>query len=172
MQLDIGEYQIRSWWPNDEDTIVKYANNRKVWINMRDVFPHPYMEKDARDWIRFATQQNPETHFAIASAREAIGGIGLYLQEDVHRCSAEIGYWLGEPFWGKGIATRALCALTEYAFAHFDLMRIYATVFEWNPASARVLEKAGYLYEGRLRKSVMKDGKAIDQLLYALVRER
>ena len=171
MQLDIGEWQVRSWRPEDEGAIVKYANNRKVWINLRDRFPHPYTAKDARDWIQSATQQNPETHFAIASAQEAIGGIGFRLQEDVHRRSAEIGYWLGEPFWGKGIATRALCALTEYAFTHFDLVRIYATVFEWNPASARVLEKAGYQYEGRLRKSVTKDGKTIDQLLYALLRE-
>ncbi len=172
MQLDVGEWQIRSWRPEDEATIVKYANNRKVWINLRDRFPHPYTEQDARDWIQSATQQNPETHFVIASAQEAIGGIGLRLQEDVHRRSAEIGYWLGEPFWGQGVATRALCALTEYGFAHFDLVRIFATVFEWNPASARVLEKAGYQYEGRLRKSVTKDGKTIDQLLYALVRER
>ena len=172
MQLDIGVWQIRSFRPEDERAVVKYANNRKVWINLRDSFPHPYTEKDARDWIHFATQQKPETNFALASAQEASGGIGLRLQEDVHRRSAEVGYWLGEPFWGRGIATTALSALTEYAFGHFDLVRIYATTFEWNPASARVLEKAGYQYEGRLRKSVTKDGKSIDQLLYALVREQ
>ncbi len=171
MQLDNGGYQIRSWRPEDEDTVVKYANNRRVWINMRDVFPHPYEKKDAREWIQSATHQIPETHFAIASAREAIGGIGLRLQEDVHRRSAEVGYWLGEPFWGRGIATTALSALTEFAFGHFDLVRIYATTFEWNPASARVLEKAGYQYEGRLRKNVTKDGNTIDQFLYGLVRE-
>ncbi len=95
-------------------------------------------------------------------------GIGV---AGVNRHSAEIGYWLGEPFWGQGIATKAVRALTEYAFAHLDLVRIYGTVFEWNPASARVLEKAGYTHEGRLRKSITKDGKIIDQLLYAIVRE-
>ena len=95
-------------------------------------------------------------------------GIGV---AGVNRRSAEIGYWLGEPFWGQGIATKAVGALTDYAYAHLDLIRLYATVFEWNPASARVLEKAGYAHEGRLRKSVTKDGKIIDQLLYAIVRE-
>ena len=109
--------------------------------------------------------------YAIASNEEAIGGIGLRLQTDVHRRSAELGYWLGEPFWGQGIATKAVGALTEYAFAHLDLIRLYATVFEWNPASARVLEKAGYIYEGGRRKSATKDGKTIDQLLDAIVRE-
>ena len=171
MQLDIGGYQIRNWRPEDEDTVVKYANNRRVWINLRDVFPHPYTENNTREWIQSATHQNLETHFAIASAQEAIGGIGFRLQEDVHRRSAEIGYWLGEPFWGKGIATRALGGLTEYAFNHFDLVRLYGAVFEWNPASGRVLEKAGYQYEGRLRKNVTKDSKTRDQLMYAMVRE-
>ena len=109
--------------------------------------------------------------YAIASDEEAIGGIGLRWQQDVHRRSAEIGYWVGEPFWGQGIATKAVRALTEYAFVNPGLIRIYASVFELNPASARVLEKAGYTYEGRLRKSVTKDGITIDQLLYAIVRE-
>jgi len=171
MQIDLGEWQIRSWRRSDEIALVKYGNNRKIWINVRDAFPHPYTKQDARAWIQQATQQNPETQFAVASSEEAIGGIGLILQHDVYRKSAEIGYWLGEPFWGMGIATKAVGALTEYAFAQFDLARLFATVFEWNPASARVLEKAGYRCEGRLRKSVTKDGKTIDEFLYSITRE-
>ncbi len=151
--------------------LAKYADNRSIWLNLRDRFPNPYREEDAQEWIQRADAQQSELTYAIASDEEAIGGIGLQLQQDVHRRSAEIGYWLGEPFWGQGIATKALGGLTEYAFAHLDLIRLYATVFEWNPASARVLEKAGYSYDGRLRKSVTQDGKTIDQLLYATVRE-
>lgn len=138
---------------------------------MRDSFPFPYTVEDARAWIGFASGQCPETNFAIADVEEAIGGIGLRLGEDVFHRTAEIGYWLGEPHWGKGIATRAVQALTDYAFQSFDLARIQATVYEWNPASARVLEKAGYVCEGRLRKSITKDGKTIDQFLYARVLE-
>jgi RimJ/RimL family protein N-acetyltransferase len=102
---------------------------------------------------------------------EAVGGIGFTLQQDVAFRSAEIGYWLGEEFWGRGIATEALKAVTEHAFNEYDLCRLYAHVFEWNQASARVLEKAGYEFEGRLRKSVTKDGKTIDQLMYAITRD-
>ena len=115
--------------------------------------------------------RRPETNFAIASATEAIGGIGLELGRDVHRRSANVGYWLGEPYWGRGIATGALRAFTEFAFAEFDLVRIDANVYEWNPASARVLEKSGYECEGRLRRSITKDGQTIDQWLYAIVRD-
>jgi RimJ/RimL family protein N-acetyltransferase len=171
MQIDLGEWQIRSFRPGDAAAIAKYANNRRVWINLRDRFPHPYFREHAEAWITHCLRQAPETSFAIASAEEAIGGIGLTPQEDVHRHSAEVGYWLGEPFWGRGIATSALRAVTEYAFAEFELVRLYAFVFEWNRASARVLEKAGYTYEGCLRKSAIKDGESIDQLLYALVLE-
>ena len=151
--------------------LVKYADNRNIWINLRDRFPNPYREEDAQDWIERANASPSESTYAIASDEEAIGGIGLQFQQDVYRRSAEIGYWLGEVFWGQGIATKAVRGLTEYAFAHLDLIRLYAGVFEWNPASARVLEKAGYAYEGRRRKSVTKDGKTIDELLYAIVRE-
>ena len=104
-------------------------------------------------------------------AGEAVGGIGFTPQHDVERRSAEIGYWLAEEFWGRGIATEALIAVTEYAFANFDLCRLYAHVFDWNGASARVLEKAGYEFEGRLKKSVTKNGQIIDQLMYAKIRE-
>ena len=99
-----------------------------------------------------------------------IGGIGLELGSDIFQRSAEMGYWLGEPFWGRGIATEAVRAITNYAFSTFNLCRIYAGVFEWNPASMRVLEKAGYICEGRLKKSVFKDGRVIDQFLYAMTR--
>ena len=171
MQLYIGEWQIRSWQPDDEAALVRYANNRKVWLNLRDAFPFPYTVQDARTWIQLATEESPETNFAIASNQEAIGAIGLRLGEDVFVRSAEVGYWLGEPYWGMGIATKAVKAITEYAFANFGLVRIQANVFEWNPASARVLEKAGYVCEGRLRKGVTKDGKTIDHYIYAILRE-
>ncbi len=169
--IDIGGWWIRSWRPTDVTALLKYADNRNIWLNLRDRFPNPYLEEDAQQWIERANAPQSELTYAIASNEEAIGGIGLHLQQDVYRRSAEIGYWLGEPFWGQGIVTKAVRALTEYAFANLDLIRIYGAVFEWNPASARVLEKAGYTYEGRLWKSVTKDGKTIDQLLYAIVRE-
>lgn len=164
MLIEFGEWQIRSFRPGDAPALAKYANNRKVWRNLRDRFPHPYHLQHAEVWIDLAAAQTPETNFAI-------GGIGLELHRDVHRRSANVGYWLGEPYWGRGIATGALRAFTEYAFGEFDLVRIDANVYEWNPASARVLEKAGYEYEGRLRKSITKDGQTIDQWLYAIVRE-
>jgi len=163
---------VRSWQWRDRDAIVRYANNRKVSINLRDRFPYPYTARDARDWLDVVVDQKPLTDFAIDVASEAVGGIGFTPQHDVERRSAEIGYWLGEPFWGRGIASEALSVVTEYAFANFDLCRLYAHVFDWNGASARVLEKAGYEFEGRLRKSVTKDGQTIDQLIYAIIREK
>ena len=171
MQVDFGEWMIRSFRPEDAPALAKYGNNRAVWRNLWDRHPYPYTIADAEEWIRFAMDQEPETIFAIASADEAIGCIGMLPQDDVARISAEVGYWLGEPFWGRGIATAALEALTEYAYGEFDLVRLFATVMEWNPASARVLEKAGFQYEGLLRKSAIKDGRIIDQWLYAIVRE-
>ena len=171
MQIDLSEWQIRSWLPGDARSLVKYANNRNVSINLRDAFPYPYTSEHANEWLQLVAGQVPEANFAIASSEEAIGGIGLRLGEDVFRRTAEIGYWLGEPFWGMGIATRAVVALTDFAFDEFDLERIQAHVFEWNPASARVLEKAGYHLEGRLRKSITKDGRTIDRFLYARIKE-
>jgi RimJ/RimL family protein N-acetyltransferase len=149
---------------------VRHANNRNVWINLRDRFPHPYTAGDARRWLDMVVDQKPETNFAIAVADEAVGGIGFTVQPDVARRSAEIGYWLSVDFWGRGITTEALIAVTDYAFSHYDVCRLFAHVLDWNGASARVLEKAGYTFEGRLRKSVTKDGQTIDQLMYAIIR--
>ncbi|MBZ5535656.1 MAG: GNAT family N-acetyltransferase [Acidobacteriia bacterium] len=170
MEIPIDPWKLRSFEITDVVALVKYANNWKVARNLWDSFPHPYTTEDALGWIHYALAKKPETHFAIASPNEVIGGIGFYPQRDIYRQSAEIGLWVGEPFWGKGIATLALKAATEYAFAHLNLVRLYAGVFEWNPASARALEKAGYVFEGRLRKSVVKDGENIDQLMYAIIR--
>lgn len=125
---------------------------------------------DARRWIRQASGISPQTQFAIVVEGAAVGGIGLDLRSDIFRRSAEIGYWLGEPFWGRGLTTEAVRAVTDYAFETFDLRRIDAGVFEWNRASMRVLEKAGYTCEARLRKSITKEGQTIDQLIYARVR--
>ncbi len=170
MEIGIGAWKLRPWAAGDEAALVKYANNRKIWRNLRDAFPHPYTMDDARAWVSKNFGRDEVTEFAIASDSEAIGGIGIRLEQDVARRSAEIGYWLGEPFWGKGIATLAVRAVSAYAFANFDLVRLQACVFEWNPASCRVLEKAGFSLEARLRKAVTKDGQTIDQFTYALVR--
>jgi len=162
---------VRGWEWRDLNAIVRHANNRNVWINLRDRFPHPYTVNDARRWLETVVNEKPLTSFAIAVQDEAVGGIGFTVQPDVARRSAEIGYWLGEEFWGRGITTEALIAVTDYAFSNYDVCRLYAHVFDWNVASARVLEKAGYVFEGRLRKSVTKDGQTIDQLMYAIIRE-
>jgi len=171
MRIKFGQWQIRSLQLSDAAALAKYGNNRAIWRNLWDRHPYPYGIEDAEEWIQFAIGQEPETILAIASGEEAIGCIGMLPQDDVARLSAEVGYWLGEPFWNRGIATGALRALTEYAFTELGLVRLYATVMEWNPASARVLEKAGYQYEGLLRKSVIKDGEILDQWLYAIVRD-
>lgn len=171
MELKLKTCTVRSWDWRDRDAIVKHANNRNVWINLRDRFPHPYTVNDARRWLDMVVGHTPETNFAIAVADQAVGGIGFTVQHDVARRSAEIGYWLGEQFWGRGITTEALVAVTDHAFSNYDVCRLYAYVFDWNCASARVLEKAGYAYEGRMKKSVTKDGQTIDQLMYAIVRD-
>lgn len=171
MEIDIGGgYAVRSFEPTDKDAIARYADNRKVWLGLRDLFPHPYTPENAVQWLEHVKDQDPETHYAIASPAELVGGIGFTIKADINRLSAEIGYWLGEPFWGRGIATRAVKAVTGYAFSNFDIVRLYAEVFSNNEASTRVLEKAGYVYEGRLRKYVIKDGKILDMLVYAVVR--
>ena len=172
LDLGVAGAVVRPWRRGDEASLVRHANNRKVWINLRDRFPHPYTPADAEGWITFATAQEPATNFAIAVREEAVGGIGLDLKSDVERRSAEVGIWLGEAYWGQGIGTAAARAMTEYAFATFDVCRLYCSVFAWNGASMRILEKAGYSCEALLKRAATKDGKTIDVYLYAAVRQR
>ena len=171
MELELPGCRIRSWRAGDEAALSRHADNRKIWLNVRDRFPHPYTLADAEAWVARAAAAVPETQFALEVDGEAAGGIGLFLQQDVERFSAEIGYWLGEAYWGRGITTAAVRRFTEYAFEAFELCRIYANVFAWNEASSRVLEKAGYQLEGRLRRAAVKDGQVVDGLLYAVTRE-
>jgi len=170
MELRLDKSKLRPWKQGDEESLVRHANSRTIWRNLRDAFPHPYALADAKHWIQIANRTPTVTNFAIVVEDAAVGAIGLVLKDDVFRRSAEIGYWLGEEYWGRGIVTEAVRAVTDYAFATFDLCRLYAGVFEWNPASMRVLEKAGYDFECRLKKSVTKDGETIDELIYAFIR--
>jgi RimJ/RimL family protein N-acetyltransferase len=169
MLLRLKTCDVRSWENSDAEPLARHANNRNIWINLRDAFPHPYTRQHARDFIRSTRQRTPETLFAIAVEGEAIGGVGFVLHPDVERVSAEIGYWLAEPFWGRGIATEALTAVTRHAIEAHGLTRVYALPFAWNAPSCRVLEKAGFVLEARLRRSAIKDGVVTDQMQYAFI---
>lgn len=170
MELKLTRSTIRDWRVGDETSLVRHANNLKIWQNVRDAFPYPYTMADAEDWVYKASSDDPMTSFAIEVDGEAAGGIGLVPQPDIFRRSAEIGYWLGEAYWSRGIVSEAVTAFSEWAFANFNLCRLYAGVFEWNPASARVLEKCGFKFEGRMKKAVIKEGRIGDELIYALTR--
>ena len=169
MQLTLESCSVRSWATGDLATLVELANNRRIWLNVRDRFPHPYTRADGQRFIREARRMQPETFFAIDVDGRAVGGIGFVLQEDVERVSAEVGYWLGEPYWGRNITTQALIAVTRYAIERHGLTRIFALPFASNAASCRVLEKAGYQLEARLRRSAIKDGQIVDQCQYSFV---
>lgn len=162
---------LRPWRIGDEQALVQFAGDRGIWLNMRDLFPHPYTRAHADGWIALnRARSGPQRHFAVEVDGLAIGSVGFDPLEDERRVTAEIGYWLARPYWGRGLATRALAAVTNYAFERFPYERLQAHVYEWNPASARVLEKCGYTLEGRLRRTVVKEDRVGDALLYARLR--
>jgi ribosomal-protein-alanine N-acetyltransferase len=173
MELTLQKSTIRSFRPADTGSLTKHINSYRIARNMAAI-PHPYSLQDAETWIGIATNRVPQTHFAIAINDDVVGGIGVEIGDPrslsgSDHC-AEIGYWLGESFWGWGIMSEAVPALTEWAFAELHLVRLHAAVYARNPASARILEKAGYEYEGRLRARYFRDGEYIDGLLYAKLR--
>jgi [ribosomal protein S5]-alanine N-acetyltransferase len=173
MRLETERLFLRPWRMADEEALVRHANNRKVWINLRDHFPHPYTREHAREWIgRSLAAPSPQTNLAIEHAGEFIGSIGLVPLSDVSRFTAEVGYWIGEAFWGRGFAAEALRRFTDYAFESFSFERLEGWVFATNPSSARVLEKAGYEYEATLRRSAFKDGQFLDCHVYVRFRPR
>ena len=151
--------------------MARLANNKKIWNNVRDQFPHPYSEKEAETFIRNQSKDASTVNFAIEYNGEFCGVIGLILQKDVYRNSAETGYWIGEPFWGKGIATKAVELIVAHGFKELKLIRIYAGVFEYNTASMKVLEKNGFQKEGISKKAVDKNGKFWDEHRYFILNE-
>ncbi len=169
MRIEGDAFAIRSYRADDAPALARRANNPRVAENLRDRFPFPYTLADAHEWLAAALRQDPETNFAIEVDGRLAGTIGLELGEDVYRHSAEIGYWLGEDCWGRGIASAAVRLLSDWGFDELGLLRIHAFVFENNPASVRVLEKAGFELEGRMRSAVVKNGRVMDQWVYGKV---
>lgn len=170
LRLACGPCIVRDWRPTDLPALVALANNRRVWRNLHHRFPHPYTEADARQWFALLAAMPEPTHWAVELDGIAVGGVGIDPGEGIYAKAARFGYWLGEPYWGRGLMTAVARAASAHALSRFDLVRLEATVFAWNPASMRVLEKAGFVREGILRRSAVKDGQVIDQVLYALVR--
>ena len=171
MQIELEQCTIRPWRLEDVPSLAANANNRNVWLTLRDRMPHPYTQADAEAYVRQRLQEPTAPIFCIEVDGSAAGGIGLHPAEDVNRITAELGYWLAEPFWGRGIMTAAVRAIVQHGFEHLPLVRVEAYVYANNPASARVLEKAGFQFEGRLRRNVIKNGEILDSLLYARLRE-
>ena len=171
MRIELSRSIVRDYVDTDLLSLVRHANNRKVSIQLRDRFPYPYGEEHGRQFLDRVLHTKPVTGWAIEVDGELAGGIGLMLQTDVERVSAEIGYWLGEAHWGKGIATEVVRAVTQESFRLFELSRIFALPFADNRGSVRVLEKAGYSHEGTLPRSTIKEGVIRDQLMYGAYRQ-
>jgi RimJ/RimL family protein N-acetyltransferase len=158
---------LRPWAPADKPSLIANANNRNVWRTLADVFPHPYTEADADAWLSLRAGAGRHVLFAIEFAGIAVGGIGARAGEGIFTRTANFGYWLGEAHWGRGLATAAGRAMLRHLAEDGRFVRLEAPVFEWNPASMRVLEKIGFVRETLLRKSVTKDGQLIDSVLYS-----
>ncbi len=163
---------LRPWSISDATQLALIADNKKIADNLRDGFPFPYSLKDARDWLHIILPENhPPKFFAITIDKQLVGSIGIVSKTDIYRKNFEIGYFLSEKFWGKGIATKAIKAATSYAFRDFDIVRIYAEPFSDNTGSRRALEKAGFRLEATLKRNVVKNGIIKDSCIYSVLRE-
>jgi len=172
LRIPFEDGALRTWRRDDVDALVRHADDYEVWKNLGDLFPHPYTRRDAKTWVGGGSETRSELSLAIDVGEELAGGLGLKFPRDpIYRVTAEVGYWLGRRFWGRGTMPRVLDAFVPWAFERFDLVRIEAGVFETNPASARVLEKAGFALESRQKRYVIKEGKVLDRLLYVRFRE-
>ena len=167
IQTSLQNCRIRSWKPGDEAALVRNANNKRVWLNLLDTFPYPYTMDDARAWIASSAAADPQLNFAIEYNGDAVGAIGLQLPGDVLAKTGTLGYWVGEPYWRKGIATAVVSAFAPAMMETHGLIRLEARVFSWNEASMRVLEKCGFRREALLEKRIVKDGMVLDEAVYA-----
>jgi ribosomal-protein-alanine N-acetyltransferase len=163
-------FSLREWRINDAELLQKHADNPNVYNFLKDRFPHPYTMDDAVSWVNLMLQKKPFTTFVIAVDDRLAGVIGLELRDDIYSKAPLLGYWLGEEFWGRGIAGEAVKLITNYAFSTLDILRIQADVLGNNHASMRVLEKAGYIKEGVLKSAVFKNGETLDEWVYGMVR--
>jgi len=162
---------LRKWQTTDAASLAENANNINIWNNLRDHFPHPYSEDDGAQFIKTALKKSdPATDFAIIVDGKAVGGIGIVLQTDVERISAEIGCWLGESFWNKGIMTEVVKEMVKYTFTNFAVQKLYAPVFDFNIASQKVLQKAGFEREAILKQAAIKNDKIVDLHYYSLLK--
>ncbi len=171
-ELVFENLKLRKLKDSDEHRLAALCNNKKIWDNLRDYIPYPYTDKDATAFIGFCKTENPQQTFAMEYNNEFVGCIGLVLQTDVYKLTAEIGYWIGEPFWGLGLATKAVNLLVDYGFNQLNLVRIYTGVFDFNKASQRVLEKAGFKLECIFEKSIVKNGVICNEYRYAKINSR
>jgi RimJ/RimL family protein N-acetyltransferase len=162
---------LRAWRAADAESLSQYADNERVWRNMSEAFPHPYTPALAREWVGRGHVEFGGDNWAIAWQDEAVGGCGLHQGQGGARCNAEIGYWLGEPFWGRGVGTQVVRVLTEQAFARPEVTRVFAPVHAGNAGSMRVLEKNGFFLEAELRQSAVKAGRVIDRVQWARLRD-
>ncbi len=156
----------------DAPALARHADDGEVWLNLRDRFPHPYTLDDALAYVAAVAARPVQTSFGIVVDGEAAGSVSLMVGDDIARRTAEIGYWLGREFWGRGIVTDAVVAATRHGFEQLGMHRVFAVPFARNAASGRVLEKAGYGREGLMRRSALKDGEVLDQWLYAACDDR
>lgn len=164
--------KIRKWKLSDAADLAEAISNKKVQENLRDGLPYPYTEQDGTDYIStmLSADENETFAFAITVDNKVIGSIGVFRQGNIHRQTAELGYYIAEEYWGKGIMSEAVKQICEYVFDKSDMIRIYAEPFAYNAASCRVLEKAGFQYEGTLRKNAVKNGEIIDMKMYSLLK--
>lgn len=165
--------KIRKWRIEDAADLASALSNKKVQDNLRDGLPYPYREQDGKEFIlgMLSADENDTFAFAITVNEKVIGSIGAFRQTNIHSKTAELGYYIAEEYWGKGIMTEAVKQLCSYVFSNSDIIRIYAEPFAYNIGSQRVLEKAGFQYEGTLRRNAVKNGKVLDMKMYALIRE-
>ena len=166
----LPECLLRPFAQGDQQALVRHGNDRAVWLNLADVFPHPYTREAADQWIALVTQPGGPLRFAIQYHGELVGGVGVHPGNDISRLTAQLGYWVGRQHWGKGIGTAAVQAIAEHAMQTTDLVRLEAVVFDWNPASMRVLEKAGFHLESKRPKSAIKDGRITGTHLFVQLR--
>ena len=165
-------YTLKSWEDQDTESLAFHLNNKKIWDNCRDGLPYPYTKGNARFFIKQAQEKTDISDFCITVGGEAIGNIGFVRGTDVERFNAEVGYWISEKYWNQGIVSDALTEAIQYYFAHTEVIRIFATVYEYNPASMRVLEKAGFRKTGIFRKACYKNGQFIDAHHFELVADK